>query len=112
MESSSGGGDPIQDFERISRIFGAGSNVANTNVLHAGGIGLWIAVWVSTLCCAVMLFNSWNAREEQIRQSIADAEMQRHIDNANDKLSIILQWAPHLAKEVDDEMKRRQEKKP
>ena len=87
------------------------SNSSSSQALfnvNAGNPAMWIAVWISTICCAVVVTMTWNWREDQTKQMVSVAEQARKLDNANDKLSIILQWAPKLAKEVDDEMKRKE----
>jgi biopolymer transport protein ExbB/TolQ len=76
--------------------------------MNAGSPAMWIAVWISTICCAIVVTMTWNWREDQTKQMISSQEQARKLDNANDKLSIILQWAPKLAKEVDDEMKQKE----
>jgi biopolymer transport protein ExbB/TolQ len=83
-------------------------NATQTFSVNAGSPAMWIAVWISTICCAIVVTMTWNWREDQTKQMISSQEQARKLDNANDKLSIILQWAPKLAKEVDDEMKQKE----
>jgi len=82
--------------------------VGNSTIsVSAGNPAMWIAVWISTICCAIVVTMTWNWREEQTKQVVSSAEQEHKLENANDKLSIILQWAPKLAKEVDDQMKQK-----
>lgn len=81
----------------LQRKLHAPSSVGNTQIIKidAGGAGVWAALWLASICCAVMLTLTFVSRADQIDQK-------RRIDLANDKLSVILQWAPELAKKVDD----------
>ncbi len=72
----------------------ANTSTSQTIAVNAGGPAVWIAVWIASLCCAVMLTLSMVSRADQIDEK-------RRVDLANDKLSVILQWAPDLAKKVD-----------
>jgi hypothetical protein len=81
----------------IRKAMVAPSVATNTQIIKvdAGGFGVWAALWLASICCAVMLTLTFVSRADQIDQK-------RRIDLANDKLSVILQWAPELAKKVDD----------
>lgn len=79
------------------------SNQSNVNI-NAGGPALWVAVWFSTLACAVMLTIAMLSRNDLVDQS-------RRLDLANDKLSIILQWAPELKNIVDKQIQQQQKDK-
>jgi hypothetical protein len=96
----------IDTLNRYSSLSVSGNGSSNVNI-NAGGPALWIAVWVCTICCILSLYIAWDSRQSEIKQAVAMAEQSRRLDNANDKLSIILQWAPKLAKEVDAEMDRK-----
>jgi|ERR1700761_6326684 len=78
----------------------ANSN-SQTMTIDAGGPAVWFAVWIATVCCAVMLTLSMVSRADQIDQK-------RRLDVANDKLSVILQWAPELAKKVDAQVTKQE----
>lgn len=77
---------------------------SQTLTINAGGVGVWIAVWIASICCAVMLTLSFVSRMDQIDQK-------RRLDLANDKLSVILQWAPELSKKVDDQISKHQKER-
>lgn len=104
-------GNSLGRFEKaLDALANTGNKaVGNATIsVSAGNPAMWIAVWISTICCAVVATMTWNWREEQTKQVVAAAEQEHKLENANDKLSIILQWAPKLAKEVDDEMKQKE----
>lgn len=89
--------DALKEYTDVMKRHDAGSNSnISTMSVNAGPVGMWIAVWVATVCCAVMLTLSMVSRADQIDQK-------RRLDVANDKLSVILQWAPELAKKVDQQ---------
>lgn len=73
--------------------------------IDAGGFGVWAALWLASICCAVMLTMTFISRADQI-------DAKRRLDLANDKLSVILQWSPELAKKVDDSVQHKGEKSP
>lgn len=77
------------------------STNSQTMTIDAGGPAVWFAVWIATVCCAVMLTLSMVSRADQIDQK-------RRLDVANDKLSVILQWAPELAKKVDAQVTKQE----
>jgi hypothetical protein len=81
----------------IREAMRSGQGSGNTQIIKidAGGFGVWAALWMASLCCAVMLTMTFVSRADQIDQK-------RRLDVANDKLSVILQWSPELAKKVDD----------
>lgn len=80
------------------------STNSQTMTIDAGGPAVWIAVWIASICCAVMLTLSMVSRSDQIDQK-------RRIDLANDKLSVVLQWAPELAKKVDQSVHEKERSK-
>jgi len=90
------------------RLLMAERNNQNTSTqsitIDAGGPAVWVAVWIATVCCAVMLTLTFVSRADQIDQK-------RRIDVANDKLSVILQWAPDLAKKVDEQVTKQESAK-
>jgi len=104
MEKST---DVLAKLQQSAPAVTATSGSQHFNV-NAGNPAMWIAVWISTICCAIVVTMTWNWREDQTKQVILAAEQEHKLENANDKLSIILQWAPKLAKEVDDQMKQKQ----
>lgn len=81
----------------LREMLKAPTSSGNTQIIKidAGGFGVWAALWLASICCAVMLTITLVSRADQIDQK-------RRLDVANDKLSVILQWAPELAKKVDD----------
>lgn len=83
--------------ETLRKAIHSPTVAGNTQIIKidAGGFGVWAALWLASICCAVMLTLTFVSRADQIDQK-------RRIDLANDKLSVILQWAPDLAKKVDD----------
>lgn len=89
----------------IDRIESSRGNSNQSTVsINAGGPALWVAVWFSTLACAVMLTIAMLSRNDLVDQS-------RRLDLANDKLSIILQWAPELKNIVDKQIQQQQKDK-
>ena len=85
-------------------------HASQTTTVNNGDRSRSVAIWVCSFCCLTMFFMAWTWREDQMKQAIQYNDQSRRLDLANDKLSIILQWAPKLSKEVDDEMQRRQER--
>lgn len=85
--------------------------VQNTTV-NTSDKGRLIAVWICAFCCSAMAFMAWSWHEEQIKQAIQVADQNRRLDQANDRLSIVLQWAPHLSREVENEMNQRKGRLP
>lgn len=80
------------------------SSVGNATItINAGGPALWIALWFSTVACAIMLTIAVLSRNDLVDQS-------RRLDLANDKLSIILQWAPQLKDIVDKQIQQQKGK--
>ena len=87
----------------LDRIDSSKPNNSATISVNAGGPALWVAVWFSTLACAVMLTVAMLSRNDLVDQS-------RRLDLANDKLSIILQWAPQLKDIVDKQIQQQKGK--
>jgi len=76
-----------------------------TLTIDAGNKALWFVACTSSLCCIVMFVLSLSQHEtiSMMRADLSDAT--RQLSVAQDKLSIILQWAPNLRDEVNKEMK-------
>jgi hypothetical protein len=92
----------VQDMARMIQDRSSSGNATIT--INAGGPALWVAVWFSTLACAVMLTIAMLSRNDLVDQS-------RRLDLANDKLSIILQWAPDLKNIVDKQIQQQKKDK-
>jgi|ERR1700761_511066 len=84
----------------------------NTQSLHldAGSKMLWVAVWISTLCCVYMLGTTARMDDKVNEMQSSQLEQARKLEADADRLSIILQWAPSLRDEVNREMERKKGK--
>ncbi len=82
---------------------------ANTQTLSidAGGKALWFVAFIATICCVVTFIVSLDQRDRNESMQLQLNDVSRKLDVAQDKLSIILQWAPNLRDEVNKEMKDR-----
>jgi hypothetical protein len=91
----------------IKNLAPSGASNTQTLTLDTGSKALWVGVYISSICCAVVMTIAIMARGDQVDQA-------RRLDLANDKLSVILQWSPELAKKVDQAVsdKHPQEKSP
>lgn len=86
------------------REHGAPTTTTQTTNINAGGVGLLIALLLCAFLAGLNLTQS--ARNASLAVDMARMqndinEVRRRNDLANDKLSVVLQWAPDLAKKVD-----------
>lgn len=103
-----------EQLERVEKILTKaldshpkGNSNTQTLSIDAGGKALWFAVWLATVCCIVMFVMSLDQRDKNQSMQIQLTDVSRKLDVAQDKLSIVLQWAPNLRDEVNKEMKDR-----
>lgn len=68
-----------------------------TTNINAGGVGVLIAL----LACAFLAGLNLTQSANNAKLAAEVNDIRRRNDLANDKLSIVLQWAPELAKKVD-----------
>lgn len=82
------------------------TNTQNTTI-DTGSKFLWFAIWIATFCCVVMFIQNQNDRDRLAVMQSQLIDTSRKLDVAQDKLSIVLQWAPNLRDEVNKEMKEK-----
>lgn len=88
--------DHVSIMRRLSEQHG--NTATQTINVNAGGWGILIALVMVAFLAGLNI--SQAASEAKMASEISD--IRRRNDVANDKLSVILQWAPELAKKVDD----------
>jgi hypothetical protein len=86
------------------------NNNTQTMTLDTGSRSMWFAVWLATLCCVVMFLQGQADRDKLASMQVQLIDTSRKLDVAQDKLSIVLQWAPNLREEVNKEMKDKGER--
>ena len=89
--------EALSEYTDLMRRAHTPSGTTNKQEIHlnAGGIGIWICATLCLVMFVITLGIGW---------LYLDAS--RRLDVANDKLSIILQWAPQLRDIVDKSIKK------
>lgn len=108
--------------EEIAKIFAEynrlmGNNTDNTSSasikVHAGGAAVWVAAWMASTCCAIMLGASfvggfWISQEAS-SAAAERAELRSEIRDAKDYISATYQIAPELQKRLEELKKTKED---
>lgn len=106
--------EQLDKFERLATALLEAQPRGNTNTqtttIDAGSKALWFGLWLATTCCIVMFIMGLEQRDKIDNMQVQLTDVSRKLDVAQDKLSIVLQWAPNLRDEVNKEMKEKDKK--
>lgn len=106
--------EQLDKFEKLATALLEAQPRGNTNTqtttIDAGSKALWFGLWLATTCCIVMFIMGLEQRDKIDNMQVQLTDVSRKLDVAQDKLSIVLQWAPSLRDEVNKEMKDKEKK--
>lgn len=102
--------EALQGHNEVMRRLHEGQGNTNTQnmTIHYGTKAMWVAVWLATTACLIMYLQGQQDRDKLAAMQIQLIDTSRKLDVAQDKLSIVLQWAPTLRDEVNKEMTKKE----
>lgn len=89
--------------EKLDLPRSAATHTTQTTNINAGGVGVLLAL----LACAFLAGLNITQAINNAKMSAEINDIRRRNDLANDKLSVVLQWSPELAKKVDDSINKK-----
>src|ERR1700761_5805977 len=98
--------EAIRELREVAELMynSAGNKNTQTINVNAGGWGVLTALVMVAFLAGLNIAQS----SQQAKMAAEMNDIRRRNDVANDKLSVILQWAPELAKKVDAQVTKQE----
>jgi len=102
--------EAIRELREVAELMYNSAGTKNTQTINvnAGGWGVLIALIMVAFLAGLNISQA----SQQAKMAAEMSDIRRRNDVANDKLSVILQWSPELAKKVDDSINQKGNKTP